>query len=728
MPNRVALFVLTLLLAIAVNSHARAADAPQDGLPFDDSPYAVRLPNDATTTNAFSVSAWVNPAVADESLGIMSVGAPARFFTFYTFRNATRMLVESSKVPGGYAYALAPQPRPNVWTHYAGTYDGETIKIYMNGALVASKSAPASMAPDAFNGKTLILGAVDGADRRPFRGKLNDLALWNRTLTSEEVERLVGADAKSLPDGLVAVWNRDSLASDGDDLTSAASPSLVAKRLLDDRLLNRRDDGYRGIWYYNQKLNNEYVYKYSGGLGTYCANHYPFSVFRPEVNKTFFCYGGADPSEETLWHEVGVYDGETGLVSRPTVLLDKQTNDAHDNPVISVDDQGYVWVFSTSHGTSRPSFVHRSLRPYDVSEFERVKPTKIVDGAQVPMTNFSYLQIWNVPKRGFVAFFTTYDRKLVAKSDPNSKAQRILAFMTSEDGIHWSEWKPLAAIEIGHYQNAKVRYDLTNCDQDGKPRVILGTAFNYHPGTPRGNRGVGLNWRTNIYYMESDDFGKTWRAVDSKPLELPILKSDSDALVRNYEEENLNVYITDLEYDSEGRPMIAYVTSKGFESGPESGPRDFCFARWDGKEWLFSKVCQVDNNYEFSNIYPEEVGNGVVRLVGSFEDGPQGYNTGGEISQWISRDFGRTWSKEYQLTEGSLYNQCFPRRTVDASPDFYAFWADGSGREKSISNLRFSTKDGKVFELPRKMTKDWEAPSIVRDANIDCVDQRAEKE
>ena len=31
----------------------------------------------------------------------------------------------------------------------------------------------------------------------------------------------------------------------------------------------RKDDGYRGIWYCNEAQNDEYVYKYSGGLGTY---------------------------------------------------------------------------------------------------------------------------------------------------------------------------------------------------------------------------------------------------------------------------------------------------------------------------------------------------------------------------------------------------------------------------------------------------------------------------
>jgi len=44
---------------------------------------------------------------------------------------------------------------------------------------------------------------------------------------------------------------------------------------------------------------------------------------------------------------VSFYDHTTGEVPKPTLLLDKQTTDAHDNPVISIDEQGYIYIFST---------------------------------------------------------------------------------------------------------------------------------------------------------------------------------------------------------------------------------------------------------------------------------------------------------------------------------------------------------------------------------------------
>ena len=44
----------------------------------------------------------------------------------------------------------------------------------------------------------------------------------------------------------------------------------------EDVTLNRKAKGFKGIWYGCQPTGDEYVYKYSGGLGTYCAKHRPY--------------------------------------------------------------------------------------------------------------------------------------------------------------------------------------------------------------------------------------------------------------------------------------------------------------------------------------------------------------------------------------------------------------------------------------------------------------------
>src|SRR5262245_10469310 len=114
-----------------------------------------------------------------------------------------------------------------------------------------------------------------------------------------------------------------------------------------------RAEGYSGIWYMNQPSGDEYKYKYNGGFATYPQQHVPIAVYRKEVNKTFFCYGGTTArsakDKQELLHMVSYFDHQTGKVPRPVVLLNKKTSDAHDNPTIAIDDKGYIYIFSPSH-------------------------------------------------------------------------------------------------------------------------------------------------------------------------------------------------------------------------------------------------------------------------------------------------------------------------------------------------------------------------------------------
>ncbi len=450
-------------------------------------------------------------------------------------------------------------------------------------------------------------------------------------------------------------------------------------------LLNRPLEGFRGIWYANQPSNDEYVYKYSGGLATYTANHNPLAIFAPEVNRTFFCYGGVNDQGDLI-HSISYFDHNSRKVSRPVGVLDKRTTDAHDNPVMSIDGDGYIWIFSTSHGVSRPSYIHKSINPYDISNFQKIIPTKTVNGQKVPLDNFSYLQVYHDRENGFIGLFTYYDKKQLKFGE---KSARVTAWMTSKNGQEWSEWNDLASIEEGHYQ--------TSHFGNGK----VGSSFNYHPNVQTGS---GLNYRTNLYYVETDDFGKTWRNVNGTELHPPLTDINNDALVAEYASKNLNVYINDLIFDGDGNPVILYVVSKGYEAGPEKGPREWFVAFRESNQWIVSKVTSSDNNYDMGSIYIDS--EKVWRILGPTEPGPQLYNTGGEVALWESRDKGHTWNLKKQLTSESLHNHSYVRRPLNVHPDFYALWADGHGRQPSTSRLYFSDSKGNVYQLPSKMKKD----------------------
>lgn len=461
------------------------------------------------------------------------------------------------------------------------------------------------------------------------------------------------------------------------------------------KFINKQDNGFRGIWYYIGNTGDEYKVKYGGGLGTYPSNHYPFSVYVAKVNKTFFCYGGTDEAKgQTLYHEVAYFDHQTKMVSKPTIVLDKATGDAHDNPVIQVDKHGYIWIFSTSHGTGRPSFIHKSAKPYDISSFINVHPVRMQDGKKVPLDNFSYLQMYYTAAKGFIGLFTHYETRVLGFGKKNC---RDIAYMTSKDGVIWSEWKFMARVEEGHYQTS-------NQSKSGK----VGTSFNYHPNK---KTEAGLDYRTNLYYIYTDNNGRDWKTVDGKTVALPLTTISNAALVHDYASAGLNVYINDVNFDEKGNPIILYEIGKGHDPGPQYGLKQWLTAHWTGKDWQISPVTTSDHNYDMGSLYVEQ---GLWRIIGPTTDGPQLYNTGGEITSWTSTDSGKSWVKQQQLTHDSEFNHSYPRRPVNVNADFYALWADGNGRVYSKSSLYFADKDGHVYKLPEKMDQPMMQPTLIK--------------
>lgn len=431
------------------------------------------------------------------------------------------------------------------------------------------------------------------------------------------------------------------------------------------------DTGYRGIWYMNQPSNDEYRYKYSGGFATYPQQHIPIAYYSKEANKTFFVYGGTTAGKRELLHMVSYYDHASGKVPRPRILLNKQTSDAHDNPTLMLDDAGYIWIFSNSHGGARPAFIHRSTKPYSIDAFDRITTE-----------SFSYSQPWFISGRGFLFLHTRYE-----------KGGRSLFWMTSRDGLEWSKPNRLARMGLGHYQISW---------RDGER---VGTAFNYHPDPQ------GLNWRTNLYYAETHDMGESWRAADGAMLKPPLTTTQTAALVHDYQREGLLVYLKDIAFDADGHPVIMFLTSKGFESGPKNDPRTWRTARWTGSAWEIRDLATSGNNYDFGSLYIEP--DGAWRVIAPTERGPQPYNPGGEVAMWLSRDRGDTWQKVKQLTQDSQRNHTYVRRPANAHPDFYALWADGNAREPSDSDLFFTNRAGDhVWRLPRNMTADFATPEI----------------
>ncbi len=424
-------------------------------------------------------------------------------------------------------------------------------------------------------------------------------------------------------------------------------------------------DGYHGIWY-------EIGWAYSGGFAFFCAKHTPFAVYSPKAKKTFFVYGGTKPGTQHLQAMASYYDHQHDVVPRPTIVHDWGSSNAHMNPTVALDGDGHVWVFVSGHGGT--GYKYRSVKPYSMDNFEQV--------AADPMT---YPQPWWVPRKGFLLLFTKYEN------------QREQFWSTSADGRNWTAAGQLTARSIG---NGYGNYQISTRRGD---RVA--TAINSYVD--------GQN-RSNLYYLQTDDMGETWQTADGTTFTTPITKLNSPALAHDFWSEKRLVYLKDINFDREGRPVILVLTAPAGQTDQGAGgPRTWTIVHWLDDRWELHKATTSTNNFDTGSLYIED--DGTWRIIGPTEPGPQHWAAGGEIAMWTSEDRGKTWKKVKQLTTGSKYNHSYVRRPVDAHPDFYALWADGHGKQPSESRIYFCDKQGKVRVLPQEVKQEFVRPETLGD-------------
>lgn len=433
---------------------------------------------------------------------------------------------------------------------------------------------------------------------------------------------------------------------------------------------NPKANGYKGIWFTLGQFS-EFGDKYSGGLGTYTANHIPIAIYAPEVNKTFFTYGGTTAKDERhLLIMISYFDHTKKIVPKPVLVYDKmEVNDPHDNASISIDSKGFIWVFVSGRAKLRPGLIFKSSKPYSIESFEQIKTGEM-----------TYPQPWWIEGKGFLYLFTKYTKG------------RELYWSTSADGVTWNPDQKLAGMG-GHYQITNVR--------NGK----LTSAFNYHPG---GN----VDKRTNIYLAQTEDLGKTWKTIDGKTLETPLTNIHSDALVHDFEAEGKLVYLNDLNFDKEGNPIVLAVISNDYKPGPKGDPREWKIFHWKNGRWNIHTVCTSTHNYDMGSLYIEP---NLWRILGPTEAGPQKYGTGGEMAIWESSDEGNSWKKIKLVTKNSQFNHSYARRPLKANPEFYSFWADGNPDKLSESRLYFTNQSGdQVWVLPYDMKEEFAKPERVK--------------
>ncbi|MEK6936435.1 MAG: LamG-like jellyroll fold domain-containing protein, partial [Nanoarchaeota archaeon] len=118
-----------------------------------------------------------------------------RIYTLETFNNYLYLGVEAERTSNKddiYFWGNAEQVNssttswdPQTWYHVAATYNGTTMLIYVNGVLENTRHINITMD---LNLTSLLIG---NGDYGALNGSLDDVAVWNRSLTQAEISSLI---------------------------------------------------------------------------------------------------------------------------------------------------------------------------------------------------------------------------------------------------------------------------------------------------------------------------------------------------------------------------------------------------------------------------------------------------------------------------------------------------------------------------------------------------------
>ena len=140
--------------------------------------------NSLDLTTGMTIEAWVSPSSGTAWRAVvLKETSGGLAYALYSANNGSRPagFVHTTADVGVTGTAAVPL---NSWTHLALTYDGATLRMYVNGILV--KSGSASGAGVTSSGPVRIGG--DSVWGEYFRGLIDEVRIYNRALTGGEIQ------------------------------------------------------------------------------------------------------------------------------------------------------------------------------------------------------------------------------------------------------------------------------------------------------------------------------------------------------------------------------------------------------------------------------------------------------------------------------------------------------------------------------------------------------------
>lgn len=141
-----------------------------------------------TQAGSFSVSIWIKKASnTTGNVAIMSGTTASLNFIWLVQCDATKAIFGTNKQQSAWFWTNATTNYVlNEWEHYVGVYTANTMTFYRNGVLQGTTTNTHTNVSQA----SLPIWIGRGVSGNYFNGSLDDIGVWNRALTPNEITAL----------------------------------------------------------------------------------------------------------------------------------------------------------------------------------------------------------------------------------------------------------------------------------------------------------------------------------------------------------------------------------------------------------------------------------------------------------------------------------------------------------------------------------------------------------
>jgi hypothetical protein len=158
--------------------------------------YITVLDNNVFNMQSFTISTWVKnsssaPTVLARYILNKGCNTPSPSFRLYYQNDGIQQEYVSDCWVPNRVYQNGPSSN-NLWTNIIYSYDGQNLKMYVDGVLFGTANQSGSLTN---NNNPIFIGCTNATNNCPqlssfYAGKIDDIGIWNRALSQQEITQL----------------------------------------------------------------------------------------------------------------------------------------------------------------------------------------------------------------------------------------------------------------------------------------------------------------------------------------------------------------------------------------------------------------------------------------------------------------------------------------------------------------------------------------------------------